>query len=278
MGPSGTTRVAAVIGHPVRHSLSPAIHNAAFRSLDLDWRYVAFDVAPGQAAAAVAAMRALHLGGLSVTMPHKADAVQAVDRTTSQAASLRAVNCIAWDKGELVGHNTDGAGFIASVSARTGKSVAGLSCVVVGAGGAARAVVLALAEAGAADVAVVNRTRSKAEAAVALAGGAGRVGRVHDVAASDLVVNATPIGMEGTRTAGALPLPTELLHDGLIVADLVYHPQQTPLLSAAAKIGAVCVGGVGMLVHQAGLAFELWTGAPAPLDVMRHAVSEAISS
>ena len=94
MGPSGTTRVAAVIGHPVRHSLSPAIHNAAFRSLDLDWRYVAFDVAPGQAAAAVTAMRALHLGGLSVTMPHKADAVPAVDRTTSQAASRMARACI----------------------------------------------------------------------------------------------------------------------------------------------------------------------------------------
>ncbi len=273
MAPTGTTRVAAVIGHPVRHSLSPVIHNAAFRSLGLDWKYVAFDVGPGQATAAVAAMRALHLGGLSVTMPHKSGVVSALDRTTAQASSLGAVNCIAWDKGELVGHNTDGQGFIASVTAQTGGSVAGLSCAVVGAGGASRAVILALAEAEAVDVVVVNRTREKAEAAASLAGDVGRVGCLDDVAMCDLVVNATSVGMEGTKLARNSAVPAELINERQTVVDLVYSPRETPLLAAGAKAGATCIGGIGMLVHQAALQFELWTDRGAPLDVMAAAAA-----
>jgi len=278
MAPLGSTRVAAVIGHPVHHSLSPAIHNAAFRSLDLDWSYVAFDVAPGEGTAAIEAMRALHLGGMSVTMPHKAAVATAVDRTTPQAAKLGAVNCVAWDQGELVGHNTDGDGFVASLREQTARPVEGRTCVLLGAGGAARAVVLALAEAGAREVVVVNRTRSNAEAAAALAGVVGRVGVIDEVVEADLIVNATPIGMRGTPGEGVSPLPREVLHEGQIVADLVYHPRETPLLEAAAGVGAICLGGIGMLVHQAARQFELWTGHQAPLEVMAEAAASSIGT
>lgn len=278
MIPTGTTRTAAVIGNPVRHSLSPPIHNAGFRALDLDWVYVAFDIAPGRAADAVAAMRVLHIGGLSVTMPHKADIAASLDRLTPQARILGAVNCVAWDQGELVGHNTDGGGFVDSLEHETGSSVRNRRCLVVGAGGAARAVVLALADAGAADVAVLNRTRRKAHAAAELAGDVGRVGAVADITDADIVVNATSVGMDGTGAAGRLPVPEDRLRDGQIVADLVYHPFVTPLMVSARAAGATVVGGVGMLVHQAARQFELWTGHPAPVQAMGDAAAAAIGT
>lgn len=278
MTPRSTTRTAAVIGNPVRHSLSPPIHNAGFEALDLDWVYVAFDIAPGRATDAIAAMRALHLGGLSVTMPHKADIAVAVDRLTPQAKLLGAVNCVAWDQGELVGHNTDGGGFVDSLELETGAPVAGRSVVVVGAGGAARAVVLALADAGAGEVVVVNRTKSKAHGAAELAGAVGRVGTVADVRDAEVVVNATSVGMAGTSGAGQLPVPAESLRAGQVVADLVYHPFVTPLLAAARQASATPIGGTGMLVHQAARQFELWTGEAAPIEVMSHAATAAIGA
>ncbi|MEM7287813.1 MAG: shikimate dehydrogenase [Actinomycetota bacterium] len=267
-----------MIGNPVRHSLSPPIHNAGFRALDLDWVYVAFDVAPGRAASAVSAMRALHIGGLSVTMPHKADIAASLDRLSPQARVLGAVNCVAWDQGELVGHNTDGGGFVDSLEHETGTGVSGRRCLVVGAGGAARAVVLALAEAGAADVVVVNRTQRKAHAAAELAGTVGRVGSTANVRDADIVVNATSVGMDGTGGAGRLPIPDDGLREGQIVADLVYHPFVTPLMTAARAAGATVVGGVGMLVYQAARQFELWTGRSAPVEAMGEAAAAAIDA
>lgn len=276
--PTGTTRTAAVIGNPVRHSLSPRIHNAAFQASELDWSYVAFDVAPGRAGDALAAMRVLHLGGLSVTMPHKADVARAVDHLTSHAQRLGVVNCVAWDQGELIGHNTDGGGFVDSLERETGDPVDGRRCAVLGAGGAARAIVLALADAGAAEVVVVNRTKAKAVAAAELAGTVGRAGSAGDVAAADIVINATSIGMAGTPTEGTSPVPMSLLRSDQVVADLIYHPLETRLLADASAVGATCVGGVGMLVHQAARQFELWTAAPAPLDVMLASVAEIIGA
>jgi len=273
-----TPRVAAVIGSPVGHSLSPAIHNAGFRALDLDWTYLAFDVARGQATGALDAMRALHLGGLSVTMPLKADVAQAVDRLTPRARELDAVNCVAWDSGELVGHNTntDGDGFIDSLR-HDGTDVAGASCYVVGAGGAARAVIKALVSAGAGRVVVVNRSSPAAATAAALGGPSVRVGRASDVKEADIVVNATSVGMAGTASATSIPVDASLLHSGQLVVDLVYHPVRTPLLGAAESAGAAIATGVGMLVHQAARQFQLWTGEPAPLDVLTAAAAEAIA-
>ncbi len=276
--PTGATRVAAVIGSPVRHSLSPVIYNAAFAALGMDWTYLAFDVASGGGRSAVDAMRALRLGGLSVTMPHKADVAGAVDRLMPEARALNAVNCVTWDSGELVGHNTDGAGLVASLELGEGFSVSGRSCHVVGAGGAARSVVRALAEAGAAEVVVVNRTAPKAAATAELAGAIGRVGQSSDASSADIVINATSVGMAGTPAAHELPVDVSLLHSAQTVVDLVYHPLQTPLLRAAAQVGAHTVGGLGMLVHQAALQFELWTGVAAPLDTMHTAARRAIGT
>jgi shikimate dehydrogenase len=271
--PGSDTRLAAVIGFPVRHSLSPAMHNAAFRELDLDWIYVACEVAPGAVEAAFAGARALGLGGLSVTIPHKAAALEAVDDVTDAARAIGAVNTVVpTADGRLRGDNTDGAGFLASLSDE-GFDPTGRVCAVIGAGGAARAVVHALAGAGAAEIVVVNRTPARAEATAALAGGAGRVGTAADVAGAELVVNATPLGLAGSQE---LPVDPELLGRGQLVIDLVPNPAVTPLMRAARDRGAGAAGGLGMLVHQGALAFELWTGQPAPVGVMRAAAGTAL--
>jgi shikimate dehydrogenase len=272
--PTGATRLAAVIGSPVRHSLSPALHNAAFEAVGLDWVYVALEVPEGQVPEALAGARALGLAGLSVTMPHKEAVARCCDRLSDDAEALGAVNCVVIRDGELVGHNTDGDGFLAALAV-DGVDARGERCVVLGAGGAARSVALALARAGAAEVAVVNRTEERARQAVALLGGCGRVvtgDRVAEVvAAARLVVNATSVGM-GEPGPADLPLDPDLLHEGQVVVDLVYQPLETPLVRAARARGALAVNGVPMLVHQAAVAFSLWTGAPAPLAAMTAAV------
>lgn len=265
----GTTRVTAVIGSPVSHSRSPLLANAAFRTAGLDWAMVAFDVAPGSAGAAIGAVRTLGLGGLMVTMPHKADVLASLDRVTPAAETLGAVNSVAWEGHELVGDNTDGRGLVASLRHDEGVDPAGLRCAVLGAGGAARSVTRALAEAGAGDVVVVNRTRERAEVAAALAGVVGRVGTAADVADADLVVNATSVGMGATPGAVApLPFDAALLGPHQTVVDLVYQPLRTPLLTSAAACGARPVDGLGMLVHQAALSIERWTGVAPDLAAM----------
>lgn len=270
--PTGNTRVAAVIGWPVRHSRSPALVNAAFAAAGLDWTMVALEVAPGQAPAAIDAMGALGLGGLSVTMPHKADVAKAVDRLTPAAAALGAANCVAWDGDALVGHSTDGAGLVEALRCDDGIDPTGWRCVVLGAGGAARSVVRALADAGAGEVVVVNRTPARGEAAAELAGAVGRTGQQPEVADSDLVINATSIAMGVAEGAeGPLPVEARFLHSGQVVVDLVYLPRWTPLLAAAARAGARPVDGLGMLVHQAKLAVALWTGTTPEVAVMAEA-------
>jgi shikimate dehydrogenase len=275
--PDANTTVVGVIGSPVRHSLSPLLHNTAFAEMGLNWISLAFEVAPGLAAVALEGMRALGLAGLSVTMPHKADAAAAVDECSEVAMRLGAVNCVVNRNGRLRGENTDGAGFIASLARGAGFDPEGWRCLVIGAGGAARAVVLALAESGAADVAVVNRTPERAAEVAALAGSRGRVAETDeaDVAQAELVVNATPVGMAGSATGpddeGWL-VPPGLLHQGQVVADLVYAPRPTRWLAAAADAGARTVDGLGMLVHQAAAQLELWTGMDPPADAMWRAV------
>ncbi len=275
MGITGATRVAGVIGDPVRHSLSPVIHNAAFAETELDWAFVAFEVADGDAATAIAGARALGIDGLSVTMPHKATVIEALDRLSATATTLGAVNCVVREGIELVGHSTDGAGFVDSLAYDEGFRAEGKRCVVVGAGGAARAVVLALADAGADEVVVINRTRANAENAAALAGKAGRVGEESDVRDAELVVNATPLGMVGGTDTPAVD--GSLFHSNQLVVDLVYAPPITPTIQAARAAGAHAVGGLGMLVHQAAHAFTLWTGHEAPLPAMSAAAMAALA-
>jgi shikimate dehydrogenase len=258
--------VAAVIGSPVAHSLSPAIHNAAFEAAGLDWVYVAFEVAPGRAGAAVDAMRVLGLGGLSVTTPHKEDVAAAVDELAPAAKALRSVNTVAVTAdGGLVGHSTDGDGLVAAL-ADAGIRLPGAVVAVVGAGAAARSVIDAVGRAGANEIVVVNRTPKKAEEAAGLAVVA-RIGSIDDVPGADVVVNATSVGLNSS----AVPFEPGHLRRGQVVADLVYHPLETRLLAAARDRGCQVVDGLGTLVHQAVVQQELWTGRRPDPVVMRAA-------
>jgi len=272
--PSGSSAVVGVIGDPVRHSLSPTLHNAAFAALGLDWVSVAFPVARDSLDAALAGARGLGLRGLSVTMPFKGAVAAKVDRLGEAASRLRAVNCLIVEPDGLRGENTDGEGFVAALRRGASFDPAGMRCLVLGTGGAARSVVLALAESGAAEVVVVGRHEDSAAHAAALAGPAGRPGSASEARRADLVVNATPIGMAGTELAGALPpVDPATLHAGQVVVDLVYAPRPTPWLVAAAARGAATHDGLGMLVHQAARQVELWTGRQASVEAMWHAAT-----
>lgn len=271
---SGQTKIAAVIGDPVSHSLSPRIHNAAFAELGLDWVYVALGVSQERGTEAIRAMRTLGLSGMNVTMPHKAAIAATVDRRTPAASKLGACNCVYWDGDELVGDNTDGDGFVAALHAETGVDVRGLSIGVVGAGGAAKAIIDAFARHGAGQILVVNRSEERAAEAANLAevASVSTAGRLKDV---DVLVNATSVGMGAN---GGVPIDIDLLQPSQIVADIVYQPLETPLLQAAKAVGAQPIDGLGMLVHQAAASFERFTGVDAPLAVMNSAVRSHFGS
>jgi shikimate dehydrogenase len=277
---TGYTHLAAVIGDPVRHSLSPAMHNAAFAATGLDWLFVAIPVERGAGARAFDAIRILGIDGLSVTMPLKADAAAACDEVRGDAVQLRSVNCVSRGPGgTLVGESTDGEGFVRSLR-EEGHDPAGVAALVLGAGGAARAVVLALAQAGARVMVAARRAEAAAETAV-LAPAIEAVGwdAVGEAArSSDLIVNATPIGMGAGGDAALLPLAAADIGPGQVVADLVYLPRRTELLELASARGAATVEGLGMLVHQGAIAFERWTATAAPVAVMRDAVLDALAA
>jgi shikimate dehydrogenase len=268
--------VAALIGSPVAHSLSPVIHQAAFDAAGVDWRYVAFDVPAGRADEALAAMRALRIAGLSVTTPHKEQVADGVDGLAPAAATLRSVNTVVCRAdGQLVGHSTDGQGFVAALHA-DGVDVCGMHVAVLGAGPAARSVVAALDHAGAVAIVVINRTQSKVPGVVALAPLTARAaGR--DVAAelskAELIVNATSAGF----ASDDVPLDPAVLHPEHLVADLVYHPLETALLRAARDAGARTFDGLGMLVHQAALQQQLWLGHLPDVTVMRAAAEAELN-
>lgn len=270
-------RLAALIGTPVEHSLSPVIHQAAFDEDGTDWTYVAFDVAAGHAADAIAAMRVLGISGLSVTMPHKHDVAAAVDRLDPAAAALGAVNTVSWHGDELVGSSTDGAGFVASLAV-DGIDVSGARIAVLGAGGAARSVIDALGRAGAASITVINRTSDRAASAAMLAPMA-VVGQVGDIEGADVVVNASSVGMgvdPASATADDLPCDAGLLRPSQVVVDLVYHPLQTAWLVEAEQVGARTVDGLGMLIHQAALQQQAWLGRLGDVGAMRRAAERAL--
>ena len=269
---SGATRLAGIIGDPVRHSLSPVLHNTAYAELGLDWVYLAFQVPAGSTAAARDSVRTLELVGLSVTMPHKTAAADACDERTDDAAALLSVNTVTrLPEGRLLGDSTDGEGFVRSlVEAGIDPAVPAL---VLGAGGSARVVARALQEHGA----TVTIAARRPEAAAALGTHAVPWAEREACArASNLIVNATPLGMNGAA-AGEVPLSPDVLGSGQVVADLVYHPLETPLLAAAAAAGATTVDGLGMLVHQAALQIERWSGMSAPVAKMRAAALAVLS-
>ena len=275
----GATHVAGVIGWPVEHSLSPAIHNAAFDAAGLDWIYVPLPVPPGAMRAAADGLVALGFRGANVTMPHKTQSAALADELSEDARRLQAVNTFVVDGERLRGHNTDAPGFDRFLRRDAGFDPAGRSALVFGAGGAARAVALALAAGGLGLLSVAAREAARADDLVATVRDLSVEVEVEVVPFGeaeglerDLVVNATPLGSDG---ATAPPIPA--LHEGVVVVDLLYYPAPTPLQVAARDAGADAFGGLGMLLHQAALSFELWTGGPAPLDVMSAAAVTALA-
>ncbi len=260
--------MAAVVGDPVLHSRSPQIHNAAFESCGLNWRFVAVHLDATDPATPAELMRMCELGGMSVTMPHKERAMIGLDEASVLAQTLCAANCLVRNGSRIVGHNTDGLGAILALQRCHGVDVAGRAVMVLGAGGAARAVIAAVDEAGASEVVVVNRSPERAQIAVECAPRSGRVGVSRDLAECEIVINATSVGMTGIP---GCPIKPELLGSDHIVMDAVYQPQMTELLNLAVARGCRVVPGLAMLVGQAAYAFELWTGVDAPFDVMAKA-------
>ena len=267
----GSTRTVGVIGWPVEHSLSPVIHNAAFAALEMDWAYVPFPVPPGQVSAALAGLPALGFSGANVTMPHKTECADLIGDLSEDARALRSVNTIVvGSQGALAGHNTDVSGFERFLDVDAGFDPEGRTAVLFGAGGAARACALALARRGLARLTVAVRDPARAEPIRILLEGFGTVLFVvgfedaREVSAN-LVVNATPLGARGE------PLPLPPFDPGGLAVDLLARPTRTTLLSEAGRAGCAAFGGVGLLLHQGAIAFELWTGRVPPLDVMSAA-------
>lgn len=280
-----TMHLAGVIGWPVGHSISPAMHNAAFRALGLDWLYLAFPVQPQDITAAVYGLRALGFAGVNVTIPHKVAVRPLMDELSPEAIAIGAVNTIIIRDGHMTGHNTDAYGFLTTLMA-SGYTPAGRPALVLGAGGAARSIVYALARAGAC-VAIWNRSEGRAAALVAElaphlpAASMSAIPSTQQALSTaldeaDLLVNATSVGMTGGPPGS--PLPTDLhLRPGMTVFDLIYTPTLTPLLRQARAAKAHPVGGLGMLVHQGAQAFTLWTGCEAPVAVMERACRRALA-
>jgi shikimate dehydrogenase len=273
---TASTKVAAVIGSPIRHSLSPVLHNAAFTATGLDWTYVAFDVAAGGGADAVAAMRSLGLAGMSVTMPLKDEVAAAADRRTPAAELLGTANCLYWDGDSIVADSTDGEGCVWALVDHSEVQLDGLRVAVLGAGGAARSIIAALGLRPLDSLVVINRTAAAAERAVALGGPNARLGSLADLADAHVVINATSVGMNG-GPAG-MPCPPALMNPAALAVDLVYSPLVTEWMLACEARGLRVLGGLPMLIGQAAVAFTRWTGHEAPVEEMIAAASVAVRS
>ena len=268
-----------IFGWPVRHSLSPAMHNAAFRLLNLPWRYEAFEVAPHHLPDAVRGIRALGFGGVNVTIPHKQAVISLLDALDVRAARIGAVNTIALTDGRLVGYNTDGEGFLRSLF-DAGIDPVERPVVLLGAGGAALGVADALLDRGVSDLSLLARSPEKVAPLAAHLSSAFPSARIKTARLDApfptgpvLLINATPLGMKPDDPS---PCDVEWLGPASVVADLIYRPDETPLLAEAKRRGATTVPGLGMLLHQGALAFEIWMGQPAPTAVMHAVLVQAL--
>jgi shikimate dehydrogenase len=266
----GSTRKVGVIGWPIEHTLSPVIHNAAFVALGMDWVYVPLPVATARLPAALDGLGALGFAGADVTMPHKTRSAELVSDLSHDARLLHAVNTIVVGTDGLAGHNTDALGFERFLREDAGFDPSGRAALLFGAGGGARACALALSRSGLAELSVAVREPSRGEDLRATLEGSGtalRVVSIDDVsgAHADLIVNATPLGVHGER----LPLPS--LVPGVVGVDLLYRPSATPFQAEIREGGGSVFGGLGLLLHQAAISFELWTGQTPPLSVMSAA-------
>ncbi|VAW35201.1 Shikimate 5-dehydrogenase I alpha [hydrothermal vent metagenome] len=280
---SGTTKLCSIFGDPVEQTLSPQMHNAAFKALSLDMLYVPFHVTPGGLPAAINAIKAMGIVGVNITIPHKQSVMELIDEVDEQARLIGSVNTIVNRDGLLTGYNTDGQGYLASLTGETGFDVHDNSVVILGAGGTARSIAYNLLKASASRVLIANRTVEKAEAlrndlrsifpqAHIDASG---LNIAPELSQADLLINTTSLGMMGKGGAHA-PVDLTTLPPAAIVSDIVFKPLHTPLLIDAEARGHMIHTGLGMLVCQGALGFELWTGREAPIDIMHKAAADAL--
>ena len=280
---NGETRVIGIFGNPIAHTRSPAMHNAAFRALGLPYIYIPFCVPSAALGKAAASIRTLNLVGVNVTVPHKEKILRSLDELSPAASLYRAVNTVINRHGTLYGENTDGQGFLRSLSERK-RSVRGREVVLIGAGGAARAVLVALIQAGGAQITIVNRTPANAKKLIRTYQSLGptRLAPAPLEALQDptllkraaLVVNSIPLGLHNDTFPaldyGATPRRC-------LFYDLIYGPQPTVFLQRARHAQRPTLDGRRMLLHQGALAFELWTGHPAPIRVMSNALAQSLT-
>lgn len=275
----GRTKPYAVLGHPITHTLSPAMHNAAFQSLGMDAVYLAFDVSPSNLPTALSAMRDLGFGGLNLTVPLKEEVRKHLSQCDWYADRLGAINTVEFlPDGTTKGHNTDGAGFLDGVKEAFGANIHGLSVVLLGSGGAGRAVAITCAVQGAKKVVLANRNMGRADrladeisrlapSVEVVAVEVGGQALLRACEAAELIVQATSIGLKNDDPSLLAP---EAFHPGQIAYDLIYTVPETAFMKAATLGGAKSANGLGMLLHQGARAFTIWTGKEAPVEAMRR--------
>lgn len=283
---TGQTQLAGLIAHPARHSISPKIQNMAFTHNKMDACYLAFDVLPENLKDSIEGIRSLNLIGVNLSMPHKQAVIPLLDELSPEAQLIGAVNTIVNQKGKLIGYNTDGIGFIRSLT-EEGIDIVGKKMVLLGTGGAATAIMCQAALDGIASIAIISRhgenyEKAKQKISTLLEATTCQIQLIsaeHETEISkacqdaDLLVNATNVGMG--EPSVALPfIKREDLRTNLIVIDIIYYPKETYLLQCAREIGAQTVNGLGMLVHQGAKAFELWTGKQMPTDLVKQSLEE----
>lgn len=278
MNIKGSTNIVGLIGHPVEHSFSPPMHNAAFQSLGMDWAYVAFDVNPNDLALAIGGAKSLNIKGFNVTIPHKIEVMQYLDDLDEVAKLIGAVNTI--DFKNLKGYNTDGIGAIRAIEEVS--SVKNKDVIVAGAGGASRAISFYLAKFGASSITILNRNVDKAQNLVVDVLSSDLIGDVKSDSISeisnylsdaDILVDTTPVGMDPHINDESIAKADDM-HDDLVVFDAVYNPNETVLIKEAIKAGAKPVYGIKMLLYQGAESFKIWTGRDAPIDVMKEALDK----
>jgi shikimate dehydrogenase len=278
----------SIIGYPLTHALSPVIHNAAYEAMELDARYEGWETPPEDVGAAIERMRANDDQiGMNVTVPHKQAVMAFLDEIDETALAIGAVNTVEKRNGRLIGHNTDHTGYIRSML-EAGCAIKGKSVLIMGYGGAERAIAYGLLEAGVTSVAICGRRSQGVAEALAQIRATSRfpinLDAVTDDAAdlrmamhgADIIVNTTPIGMAHSGSEGVSPVPGDLILRGQWVSDAVYNPLETELLRQAREHGAHAVDGLGMLIYQAADAIRIWTGQDAPVEVMRRAAMQAL--
>ena len=276
----GSTNIVGLIGHPVEHSFSPPMHNAAFEALEMDYVYVAFDVDPLNLKSAIDGAKSLNIKGFNVTIPHKIEVMKHLDEIDEVAALIGAVNTI--DFKDMKGYNTDGIGAVKAIEEVT--SIKNRNVVVAGAGGASRAISFYIAKYGADSLTILNRNVEKADNLAKDVSNSNLINEVKSdsmseinshVTDADILIDTTPVGMHPNVDDEPIVL-ADNMHDDLVVFDAVYNPNDTVLIKEAVKAGAKPVYGIKMLLYQGAESFRIWTGRDAPVDVMEDALRKTL--